>query len=118
MRDMLLIPHSASFLFLLSSCQERRKKKDSNNTKKREPNRAIKPMIGAHGELSDHEGMHRTAGHFASKTEGTWLIGDERDCRGLARVSFDRYTITVNVQPMYDIGADELNCDGIAGVDL
>src|SRR3990172_6179312 len=62
--------------------------------------------------------MHGTAGEITSKTKGTWLVGDKGQGRGLTWVGFDRNVITIHVESMYHISADELDGYGVTWVDF
>jgi hypothetical protein len=80
-------------------------------------NRAHKPVIGANGQLTDHERVHGAAGHIASKPERALLIGCERQHCSLSGIRLYRKIIAIDIQAMDDIRADELYCYRVARVD-
>jgi len=61
--------------------------------------------------------MHRSAGDVASKTKGARFIGGKGQSGSLTWVGFDGYVVTIHIQPVNDIGADELEGHGVASVD-
>jgi len=89
----------------------------SNRGEERQTNASPKQGILADLQFSNHERVQRPAGDVAAEAEGARPVGGEGQAGGLARVGRDGEAVSVKVQPVHHIRADEFDRHAIAGVD-